>query len=139
MDHPARPPLWFGLAFVAAGLAIVGVAADVIAVDPSAVHAPRWVLGACGAVFALAGLAVLAPPGSAVGSAAAGVTVLAFGLIGGWVALFGSAEHFSGGLPFVPDAVNVAVARGLFGLGAVLCLALFVWGTRRLARGEPGA
>ena len=134
-SDPTRP-LWLGLACVAAGLAVVGVAADVIAVDPSTVHAPRWVLGACGAVFVLGGVAALAPPGSSVGSAAAGTVVLAFGLVGGWVALFGSADGFSGGLPFVPEAVNVAVARGMFGLGSALCLALFVWGVRRLLRGQ---
>ena len=135
MDRPSdRTALLLGFAAIAGGVAVLLVAAGVVAVDPTTVHAPRWVLGACGAVFALGGLAVIVPEGSPVGSAAAGTLVLAFGLVGGWVALFGEAEGFSGGLAFVPRAVNVAIARGLFGAGALLCFALFAWGVRQTVR-----
>lgn len=45
-----------GGAFFLAGTAIVFVALDWIRVDPSSIHAPRWVLGVCGAMFAFTGL-----------------------------------------------------------------------------------
>ena len=48
----------FGCPFVAAGIAIVLIGAKVIAVDPSSVHAPYWVLTVFGVSFAFAGLMV---------------------------------------------------------------------------------
>ncbi len=50
--------LLFSLPFLGAGAAIVLVALDMIQVDPSKIHCPRWVLGAAGGVFFVAGLAV---------------------------------------------------------------------------------
>ncbi|WP_412061854.1 hypothetical protein [Rubrivirga sp. IMCC45206] len=131
---PTRPDLLFGGLFVAAGLALVALGAGVVPVDPASVHAPGWVLALCGAVFGMGGLAALAHRWPAVQSAAVGVIWLAFGVIGGWVALFGSAEQFSGGAGVLPRALDVLLARGLFGLGAVLCLAVFIGGTVRLVR-----
>ena len=107
-----------------------------IPLDPDSVYAPMWVLALCGFVVALGGIAMLAPNSPRI-QAAAGVTfTLAMGMIGAWVAFFSDSDGFSGGIPFVPREVNVLVARGLFGLGAVMCLALFVWGARRILRGE---
>jgi len=48
----------FGGIFFLAGAFIVLIAADIIHVDPSSIHAPRWVLGAAGLVFMLAGTMV---------------------------------------------------------------------------------
>lgn len=51
--------LLFGLPFVTVGICLVLVAADVIATDDRSIHAPRWVLGVIGALFAVAGVMVL--------------------------------------------------------------------------------
>ena len=45
----------FGSLFFIAGALIVMVAADIIPTDPSDFNAPRWVVGAAGLVFMLAG------------------------------------------------------------------------------------
>ncbi|MAQ94445.1 MAG: hypothetical protein CMM84_13080 [Rhodothermaceae bacterium] len=118
---------------------MIGIGAGVVPADPASVHAPGWVLAVCGAVFVLAGVAMLAHRWPAVQSAAGGVICLAFGLVGGWVALFGEAAQFSGGTGLLSRGAEVAVARGVFGVGAVLCLAMFVWSTVLLARGRPPA
>ncbi|WP_412068847.1 hypothetical protein [Rubrivirga sp. IMCC43871] len=131
---PSRPDRLFGGLFLAAGAALVGIGAGVVPVDPGTVHAPGWVLALCGAVFGMGGVAVLAHRWPAVQSAAVGVIWLAFGVIGGWVALFGSAEQFSGGTGLLPRSLDVWLARGVFGLGAVLCLAVFIGGSARLVR-----
>jgi DNA-binding beta-propeller fold protein YncE len=55
-DIDPVPGLWMGAGFFLAGLFIVLVAADWIHVDPSTIHAPRWVLGICGGMFAVTGL-----------------------------------------------------------------------------------
>lgn len=129
-------PPWFGLPFVGAGLCIVGVAFGAVPVDPESVHAPPWVLAACGLVFVLGGVAVLAQRWPRIQSAAGGTVVLAMGLVGAWVALAGDSEPFSGGLPLVSPEANVAVARVVFGLGAAMCFAMFAWGVRQAIRGE---
>jgi hypothetical protein len=61
-EAPQGRAAWlYGLIFMAAGSFIMAVAADVISVDPSTIHAPRWVLGAAGASFFLAGVLVASP------------------------------------------------------------------------------
>jgi hypothetical protein len=52
-------PTWglalFGLAFAGTGVVVALIGAEVMPVNPSAVHAPYWVLTAFGTVFALGG------------------------------------------------------------------------------------
>ncbi|MEL6614806.1 MAG: hypothetical protein AAFQ43_03660 [Bacteroidota bacterium] len=131
----SAPPA-LGVLFLIAGGAIVGVAFGLVPVDPASVNAPPWVLAACGLVFVLGGVLVLAQRWPRIQSAAGGTLVLVMGLVGAWVAAAGDAEHFSGGLPLVSPEANVAMARVLFGLGAALCFALFGWGLWRTVRGD---
>lgn len=146
------------------GLAVVFVAVDWIRVDPSSIHAPRWVLGVCGAMFALPGMAALyygvrnglaggpstdrsagergfSVVGWLVGLAiAAGMTAVA-----SWVA-FGPGERtFSGSVGIGPVSVggsgqSETLGRWMFGIGAVMSGLFTVWGlaygVRRLM--EPG-
>jgi hypothetical protein len=46
----------FGGVFFLVGSFIVLISADIIHVDPSSFNAPRWVVGAAGGVFVLAGM-----------------------------------------------------------------------------------
>lgn len=137
MPRPSSaPPRALGLITLAMGLFVTGIGLEVVPVDPASVHAPMWVLVLCGAVFVLGGVGMLAHGAPEVQSAAGATIVLLFGVVGGWVALFGDAAQFSGGFAFLSAEANVAMARGVFGLGALVCLAMFVWGTRRMLRGE---
>ena len=56
------------------------------------------------------------------------VLLLAFAGVAFWAAVLAPAEGWSGGIPFVPSWVTVAIARGLAGLGVFLCLAMLVYG-----------
>lgn len=56
---PVAVLLLFGLAFAAAGGAIVGVSAGWIPAKESSFHAPRWVVGCVGAVFFGAGCSIM--------------------------------------------------------------------------------
>ena len=134
-----RPPLLLGLLCLASGLLILGIGLGLIPTDPTDIHAPPWVLALCGLVFILGGVAVFAHERPRVQSAAGTTIVLAFRLVGGWVALFGASGQMSGGVPFLPRGVNIAIGRGLFGLGALMCLVLFVFGVRQILRGETNA
>ncbi|MBT3391515.1 MAG: hypothetical protein HN413_14030 [Chloroflexi bacterium] len=50
--------LLMGLIFMAVGGLIILMALEIIPMDPSSLHAPRWVLGAAGALFFLSGALV---------------------------------------------------------------------------------
>ena len=154
-DVPPKTGILMGTAFTAAGLMIVFIALDWIHVDPSSIHAPRWVLAVCGGIFALPGIGMLyyafvnlAGGGGRAGAGRAGrgardgppVLLKLIGLtvtvgmaaVFGWVA-FGSGErHFSGGIGLGPihlgGSSSGAGGRVVFGIGAVLIGALAVWG-----------
>ena len=51
----AGAPAWLGGSFIAIGVLIMLIAGGVIPLDPEAIKAPRWMLGAAGGVFAVAG------------------------------------------------------------------------------------
>ncbi|MEM6327406.1 MAG: hypothetical protein AAF791_09840 [Bacteroidota bacterium] len=131
-----RPPRLLGVLIVGMGLFITGIGLGVVPVDPATVHAPMWVLAVCGIVFVLGGISVIAHDHRGVQTAAGLTIVLALGLVGGWVALFGDSAQMSGGLPFLPRSLNVALGRGLFGFGALICFAFFAWG---ISRGRAGS
>lgn len=155
-DVPPKTGILMGTAFLVAGLAIVFIALDWIQVDPSSIHAPRWVLGACGVMFGLPGAGLLyyafvnlATGGSSGAGRAEGGgeeerfpvvswligLAIAGGLavVAGWVA-FGPGERtFSGGAAVGPVHVGGASAsetlgRAVFGVGAVLAGAFTLWG-----------
>lgn len=112
---------------IAMGLFPVAIAVGVINPDPASVHAPLWVIGVCGLVFVAAGAAILVGPGNKLVHLFAALILLSFALISGWVAFFGPANGFSGGIPFLPHATNVKIARWVFGGGSALCLLLFFY------------
>ena len=129
-----------GLLLVAVGAGVALAAADVVTVGEVPVQVPRWAVAACGALFVLAGAGALVPRSSHVGRvvsrAANEVAVLGFGLTCAWVAVTGPGAR--SGLPFVPDAVGEAGARGLSGLVALACGVVVVRGARRLLRSSSG-
>ena len=100
---------------------------------------PPWVGVAAGAMFVLGGLAMIVGYGVAGGVAPDGdlprgtpvsvrlvQSALGLGItatlasIASWVAFGSGARHFSGSVPFVSGAVNEALGRTVFGIGAVL-------------------
>lgn len=110
------------------GLFILLVAAGVIPTDPGSIHAPRWVLGLCGVVFAAGGVAILGPRFALLRNIGLSALLLAMGGVAFWAAALAPVEGWSGGIPLVPRAVNVWFARGLAGFGVLLCLGLLVHG-----------
>lgn len=162
-QQQARPReiLWIGIGAVAAGLYLVLVGLDVLPVPggPSNLHGPLWLVLLIGLVVFLAGLAALiqrvgranaggdlpadAPQWMRVAQYLIGVALFAFfAMIGSWIALAGDSRQFSGGLPFVAAAINVAIARIMFGFGALICwlgaIAFAVSGARKLFRRPQG-
>ena len=120
---PAKKKL-FSWLFILTGLLFILIGIGIIPVDDSTLNAPKWVVGLCGFVFSLAGVMILIGEKSPINHLLSGLLVLSFGCIGGWIALYGEAAHFSGGTPFLSNAQNVWIARTLFGSGSLLCFAV---------------
>ena len=127
----------FGLFFVAIGVFILCVATDVIRADPRTIHAPRWVLGLCGVAFAGAGLSLVGHRWPVIRIASLSFVLLGLGGVAAWASVMAPGEGWSGGLPFVPGDVNVGIARGLAGFGALLCFGLLVYGVKSGFRTPP--
>ena len=107
-----------------AGAMLIAIAAGWLTVDPNDVHAPMWVIGAVGLVFAGAGLLMLLGPESMLHHWLAALMLAGFAAVGIWATLISDLQNLQGGLPFVSQETNVLFARGLFGFGAVISLAL---------------
>jgi hypothetical protein len=123
---------WFCIVL---GLYPLAIATGVLTVDSADIHAPMWIIFLCGVVFIIAGAMMLVGHDSRINDLFASILLLIMGLVGAWVALFGPADAFSGGIPFLPTEYNIVIARWLFGSGAVVVFAFFVYALHRLFRG----
>jgi hypothetical protein len=138
----------FGLYFTVAGFGVLPLPGG-----PQNLHGPLWILLPIGSIFLLTGVAILlqglgranekgelpanAPQWMRGAQHLIGVTLFAcFGLVGSWIAFAGESRQFSGGVPFIGHSLNITIARGMFGLGAIICwiaaIGLAVSGARKL-------
>lgn len=161
--QPATGILMGGV-FLLAGLLIFFVAVGWIEVDPAKIHAPRWVIGVCGGMFALTGVGVFyygVINGLGRGSRGTreqtgdGFSVVAWlvglvisggmALVAGWIAFGPGERDFSGsvgigGVRVGGSGGSETLGRWVFGIGAVLTGAFALWGLiyglRRLTSGR---
>ncbi|NGP75713.1 hypothetical protein G3570_03660 [Balneolaceae bacterium YR4-1] len=113
------------------GLAVIALALGLLPLDGSNLNAPKWIIGMSGAVFVIGGLMMLSGEDTRFNNMMAALLLTGLGLIGGWIGIFGADEDFSGGLSFLPEAVNISLARGLFGIGALICLLLAAYAFKK--------
>lgn len=127
---------WAGFAFAAIGMFIVLMALDIIPTDEADKNAPDWVILACGAIFFLTGIMIKLGDRGRWSDLLAGFLILAFALVGGWIAVFGAGEKMSGGFWFASRETNISIARLVFGFGSLICLAISAYAFRRFLRKE---
>lgn len=125
MDGSETAPWWFGAIFIATGAAIMGIGVGWIEVDPSSVHAPYWVLTACGGVFVLGGVMTWTSRlDERVNHLLALILVGMFASIASWIAFGPGEREFSGGASTGPISVGGSggetLGRVMFGFGAVM-------------------
>jgi hypothetical protein len=80
------------------------------------------------------GATLLVDRNSKLNTLCASLLLLLMGVIGAWVALLGPAAGFSGGIPFLPHAYNVTLARWVFGLGALVPFMISIYAIRTLLK-----
>jgi len=113
---------------------VMAIALEILPVDPEKIHAPHWVIGLAGAVFIFGGLAIGFRSNELLVSLLGNLIVASFAAVAAWVALDGSSDQFSGGIPFLPHEVNVKIARVMFGGGSILCALMLIPGVRHLLK-----
>jgi hypothetical protein len=88
-------------------------------IDMERWHIPRPLIGALGLLLVCAGGATVTGGGQRLNDFFAGVMMLCFCLIGGWVSIY-SDGNFEGGVSFLAKESNVSLGRIMFGSGAVI-------------------
>lgn len=126
----SQEKLFIGIFFAVMGLAILSAAFGFGPMSDSAMHAPRWVIGASGLIF-LSSAFILVEKAHTLSSLLAGIVTVGMTLVCGWIAIFGEDEYFSGGLSLFSDRVEVLIARVLFGLVAGLGAAITINAIRK--------
>jgi hypothetical protein len=126
----AKQKLLTGVFFILMGVLILLAAFGIGPMSGSRMNAPRWVIGVCGLFFTSGGVIVIAPTHK-IASLAAGIAVVGITVICAWIALFGDARYFSGGLSIFSRDAEVLIARVLFGAVAILGVAISVNAIRR--------
>ena len=112
------------------------VCAAALGILPSeyvAIDAPRSVVVGGGALLAILGFLLLARD-HRVSETLTSLFVLVIAGFTGWLTFYAPPGTMNRYFPFVPPTVNDALARLLFGLGAVACVGLAFWSVRRLLR-----
>jgi len=117
------------VAMICGGLALL-VASGVLPMR-NANDTPTWIIGLVGAMFVTAGAMIFLRNYSRLLDFFAALILAAFTSITGWIAFYGSADGFSGGIPFLPHGTNISLARTLFGLGGILCFLGFLYALKR--------
>jgi hypothetical protein len=127
-----RQRRFLSITLIALGAFLLLVAGEFIpGLEPRADDAPNAIIALSGLVFVIAGFMAYVGRQSRTNDLLAALLCLVFGVIGGWVAVAGSDEGFSGGIPFLSSAANVKLARGLFGFGSLSCFLIAVWAVKR--------
>ena len=129
-----KKPLIVSLVCVALGLFLLLIAVGVFPASEAQPQAPDSIIALCGVVFIIAGCMAYLGTRSRVNDLLAAILCLIFGIVGAWVSLFSSSDGFSGGIPFVSNDSNVAIARVVFGAGSLMCFAISAWALKRFLR-----
>ena len=146
--HPGAVPFWGGLIAAAMGAFILVMAG--FDPDESRFHAPRWVVGAAGATFVLAGAAAIISKGASgphIDNSPGYQLILAllltcFGSVATWIAFGPGERKFEGTLSIadgiLPFDLSETIGRILFSPAALLldfmALAAWFYFLRALAR-----
>jgi len=115
------------------GIAVCAASLGLLPEDYVVFPASRRVVFGAGAVAVLFGFMLLARDHRA-SDAITTIVLLSFAAFAGWLTFYAPDGTIDRYLPFIPTAVNDALARLLFGLGAAATFGMAIWAMRRLFR-----
>jgi len=121
------------------GIVIMLAAMDIIPLDESRLHSPRFIFGLAGLAISATGGAHLFYDNKCVNAFCAAIILVCFARIGWWATMTTSKDNLGGGVPFVSREINVLIGKGIFGFGVLCSLMLMVWAIRQAIFGETTA
>lgn len=110
------------------------MASGVVPVDDKNLNSPSAIVFLCGVAFMAGGLAVAFPSNRRLKMSMVVLILVSFLIIGLWIAFFGDARHFGGGIPFVSRKTNGTLTRAAFGLGALIVFGMLLMTLKALFR-----
>lgn len=129
---------FLGMFSIVLGCFPMAVSVGVIKADPATIHAPLWVLFACGGVFVVGGvMLIFGEKYPRFNHLCAAILTGGMGAIAWWIAIFSDAAGFSGGIPFILRDLNILIGRCFIGFGAVLCWAIAAYALTQFFKAEP--
>ena len=120
------------LCLVAGGI-VAAVGFDLLPNDLVYIRAPKGAVAAGGVILAGMGLLSLGRD-HRVSDALTSLLILGVAALSGWLTFYAPPGTLKRYIPFVPANVSESLAQLLFGLGAVACVGMALWGFRRLTR-----
>ena len=129
-----KPHLYLSWVCIFLGLYLLAISFRLLETDSASTHAPMWIIGLIGIVFMVAGCMILLRKHNRLLDVLAAIICFSFAVVGIWVSLFSPSEGFSGGIPFVSESINIFLARGVFGLGAIVTSLMCLYAIRRALR-----
>ena len=118
------------------GVMISLAAFDTGPMSSASKNAPNWIIGLSGAFFVACGTLLL-KPGPLLAQFVAGISMLSITIICAWIALFGEAQYFSSDWSVLSPTTELMLARSLFGLVALLGLAISINAIRTYLKRDP--
>lgn len=124
--NESEAPLWLTLLMIAIGVGIILLAAGILPSQPGDFNAPPYIVALAGFVFFISGVSLLGRAQSAWRSFCMIFLLATMSFLGLWVAFLADGVDISGGLPFLPQAVNAKLGRIIFGLGAFISFGIML-------------
>ena len=118
---------------VLAGAVLGATALGLLPDEYVEIDAPRSVLLGGGVLLVVIGFMSLSRD-HRVSDTIASILLLAMAGAAGWLTFYAPEGTLQRYLPFIPQSVNEALAKLLFGLGAAACVVMAIWGFRRIMR-----
>ncbi len=116
-----------------AGCIVAAVGFDLLPNDLVRIRAPKGAIAAGGIILAGSGLLSLGRD-HRISDALTSLLILGVAALSGWLTFYAPPGTLKRYVPFVPSNVSESLAQLLFGLGAVACVGMALWGVRRLTR-----
>lgn len=116
-----------------AGAFVCAVGLGILPSEYFPIHAPRSAVVGGGALLAVMAFMALASD-HRVSQTISSLVFLAIAVGAGWLTFFAPQGTVNRYLPFIPQSVNEALARLLFGLGVAVCVGMGFFGLRKILR-----
>ena len=135
LPQPTPQNNFLGIFSITLGCIPIAVSTGILKADPSTIHAPLWVLFACGMVFVTTGLMMIFGQKYLwFNHLCAVLWFMTMGSVAGWVALFAEGGRCSVFIPFFPPAWEMFLCKSFVGFGALLCAGLAVYAFRQFLK-----